>query len=105
MHLHIYWYKIIPSFENLPNLVMNIYKKLPRYCNKNWCKYNRVPMSKTGGKSDCNIKSLWFQYYKLYVTGYDKGNTNEKIVIDEEIEMIMKNNDNGNNKDKKVTMK
>ena len=81
---------------------MNINKELPRYYNKNWCKYKRVPTSKTGGNSDCNIKLLWFQYYKLYVTGYDKGDTNEKIVIDEEIEMIMsKNNDNGDNKDKK----
>ena len=58
-----------PSFEKLPNLFKD---------------HVRLPTDESGGKSNRNIKVVWFQYYKLFVTGYDKGD-NEKIVVNENI--------------------
>ena len=99
---------------------MNFCKGLLSYCLKNLCKLisccstlikrfrcceaedESHADSRNGGKSNRNIDVLWFQYYKLYVTEYEKGDS-EKIVIDENIsndhhETVTVNKDNSDDK-------
>ena len=61
------------------------------------------PISKNAVICQHYIEVLWFQYYKLYVVGYEKNKTgkNEKIVLDQ----IMDEDDDTDNSDgkKKVT--